>query len=186
MAFEILARVSASGNNASVACASINTNNATISVRGASASWITWVGGTDYDANAGDAAHGFSFKGVDPHDALVALIGPATATPSTYADILATHIADYSALMDKFQLDLGQKPDLDTPTDQLRDAYQTDIGDTYLEWLLFNFGRYLLASSARGTLPANLQGKWGKDVGNPWGADYRECRAKTTSMTIEA
>ncbi|KAM5543882.1 hypothetical protein V8D89_002499 [Ganoderma adspersum] len=172
MAFEILARVSASGTNASVTCTPAATNNATITVRGASASWITWVGDTDYDANAGDAAHNFSFKGADPHDALVVRIGPATATPSTYANILAAHVADYSALMGKFHLDLGQKPDFDTPTDELRNAYQTDVGDTYLEWLLFNFGRYLLASSARGTLPANLQGKWGKDANNPWGADY--------------
>ncbi|KAI1792253.1 Six-hairpin glycosidase-like protein [Ganoderma leucocontextum] len=97
----------------------------------------------------------------------------AYATPSTYADILATHIADYSELMGTFQLARGQKTgDLDTLTDQLRAAYQTDVGDTYLEWLLFNFGRYLLASSARGALPANLQGKWGKDANNPWGADY--------------
>lgn len=179
MAFEILARVSTSGTNASVTCVPAATNNATISVRGASASWITWVGDTDYDANAGDAAHNFSFKGADPHDALVAKIGPAAVTPSTYAKILAAHVADYSQLMDRFHLDLGQEPDFDTPTDRLRNAYQTDVGDTYLEWLLFNFGRYLLASSARGTLPANLQGKWGKDASNPWGADYRGWYSKS-------
>ncbi|PIL27084.1 hypothetical protein GSI_10223 [Ganoderma sinense ZZ0214-1] len=149
MAFEILARVSASGTNTSVPCAPADTNNATISVRGASATWITWVGDTNYDANAGDAAHAFSFKG---------------ATPTTRSS--------RESLVGKFRLGLGQKPDLDGPTGQLRDAYQTDVGDTYLEWLLFNFGRYLLASSARGTLPANLQGKWGKDASNPWGADY--------------
>ena len=179
MAFEILARVSTSGTDASVTCTPAATNNATISVQGASASWITWVGDTDYDANAGDAAHNFSFKGVDPHDALVARIRPATATPSTYANILAAHIVDYSQVVDKFHLDLGQEPDFDTPTDELRSAYQTDVGDTYLEWLLFNFGRYLLASSARGTLPANLQGKWGKDASNPWGADYRGWYSKS-------
>ena len=175
MAFELLARVSASGTNASVACAPAGTNNATISVTGASDAFVTWVGGTNYDADAGDAAHNFSFQGADPHDALVALIGPATAAAGTYDRLLAAHVADYSGLITKFELDIGQTPDFDTPTDQLRDAYQTDVGNPYLEWLLFNFGRYLLTGSARGTLPANLQGKWAKDASNPWSADYREC-----------
>jgi hypothetical protein len=35
---------------------------------------------------------------------------------------------------------------------------------------MFNYGRYLLGSSARGTLPANLQGKWASGNANPWGA----------------
>lgn len=34
---------------------------------------------------------------------------------------------------------------------------------------MFNYGRYLLGSSARGALPANLQGKWALDIANPWG-----------------
>ena len=76
--------------------------------------------------------------------------------------------------MTGFGLDLGQTADFNTPTDELVAAYETDVGNPYLEWLLFNFGRYLLASSARGALPANLQGKWAKDASNPWSADYRE------------
>ncbi|KAI0718400.1 glycoside hydrolase family 95 protein [Cerioporus squamosus] len=174
MTFEILARVSAAvsdGSIPSVACGPAGTGNATISVSGASAAWLTWVGGTNYDQNAGDAAHNFTFQGADPHDALVALIDSATSSSSTYDDIVSAHVADYSGLMTKFELDLGQVPDLDTPTDQLKNAYETDTGNTYLEWLLFNFGRYLLAGSARGALPANLQGKWAKDSSNPWGAD---------------
>lgn len=183
MAFEVLARVSASGTNASITCTPAGKGNATIGVTGASASWIAWVGGTDYDADAGNAAHSFSFKGADPHDALTALLGPATALSSSgYHDILTAHIADYSALINRFHLDLGQKPDFSTPTDQLRNAYQTDMGNPYLEWLLFNFGRYLLAGSARGALPANLQGKWAIDASNPWGADYRRC-CRTVGVT---
>ncbi len=169
MAFEILARVSASGTNASITCSPAGKNNATIGVTGATASWIAWVGGTDYDPDAGNAAHSFSFKGADPHDSLTVLLGPATTLSSSgYHDILTSHSADYSALINRFQLDLGQKPDFSTPTDQLRNAYQTDVGNTYLEWLLFNFGRYLLAGSARGALPANLQGKWGITAGGAY------------------
>ncbi|RPD79389.1 hypothetical protein L226DRAFT_531196 [Lentinus tigrinus ALCF2SS1-7] len=175
MTFEILARVSAGasgGSSPSIACGPTGTGNATISVSGASAAWLTWVGGTNFDQDAGDAAHNFSFQGADPHDNLVKLIDAATSSSLAYDEIVSAHIADYSGLMTKFHLDIGQKPDLDTPTDQLKNAYETDTGNTYLEWLLFNFGRYLLAGSARGTLPANLQGKWAKDASNPWSADY--------------
>ena len=71
-------------------------------------------------------------------------------------------------MYDNFALDLGQKPDLETPTDVLRSQYEVDTGNPYLEWVLFNYGRYLLAGSARGDLPANLQGKWAFDASNPW------------------
>ncbi|MBE6615635.1 MAG: glycoside hydrolase family 95 protein [Ruminococcaceae bacterium] len=45
-------------------------------------------------------------------------------------------------------------------------------GDLGLVELYFNFGRYLLLSSSRGKLPANLQGIWCKDYHAPWSADY--------------
>jgi alpha-L-fucosidase 2 len=146
--------------------------NATIRVSSGSASeaWISWVGGTEYSMNAGDAAHGFSFRGSDPHDALLALLNQPTPGLA-FSGILDQHVKDYMAtLTDKFSLSLGQKPKLDVSTDVLRAEYQTDVGDTYLEWLVFNYGRYLLASSARGSLPANLQGKWANLHDNPWSA----------------
>jgi len=45
--------------------------------------------------------------------------------------------------------------------------------NTYLEWILFNYGRYMFVSSARGKLPLNLQGIWADGVSNAWSADYR-------------
>jgi len=45
--------------------------------------------------------------------------------------------------------------------------------NTYLEWILFNYGRYMFVSSARGKLPLNLQGVWADGVSNAWSADYR-------------
>ena len=131
------------------------------------------MGGTEYSLHSGDAAHDFSFRGPDPHDGLLALINPVTPT-LTFSAILEEHLADYKAtLTDKFSLSLGQKPRLDLPTDVLKAAYQTDVGDKYLEWLMFNYGRYLLASSARGSLPANLQGKWADRHRNAWSAGKR-------------
>lgn len=170
MMYEILASVVVSPGG-SVTCSPVATNNATIVVQNVTSASVIWVGGTNYDASAGDAAHDFSFQGPDPHDALQKLL--SSVLPNTYSSLISEHAKDIeTTLYADFSLDLGQKPDLDTPTDQLKDAYETDIGNKYLEWLLFNYGRYLLAGSARGDLPTNLQGKWSRDASAPWGADY--------------
>lgn len=139
------------------------------------------MGGTNFDLNAGDEAHNFSFKGPDPHASLVQLLSAAFKPPSS---LFQAHLDDLKATFssESFSLTLGQGPsrsDLAHPTSDLIDAYQIAYpgtisgGNLYLENLLFNYGRYLLWSSARGVLPANLQGKWANGYGNPWSADYR-------------
>ncbi len=59
------------------------------------------------------------------------------------------------------------------PTDRRLAAYRDGAQDPELEALLFQFGRYLLASCSRTNgLPANLQGLW-NDSNNPaWHSDY--------------
>ena len=177
MLYEFLGKVQATNphGNVSISCIyvsidSTNATNATVVVSGASDAWFTWVGGTNYDQGAGDLEHGFSFQGPDPHTALVSLLAVASPPNAFYPSILSAHTADYKAIMSPFVLSLGQTPNLSSPTDKLVAAYKIDVGDAYLEWLLFNYGRYMLASSARGDLPANLQGKWAKDITNPWSA----------------
>ena len=44
--------------------------------------------------------------------------------------------------------------------------------DPELEALFFQYGRYLLISSSRGSLPANLQGLWNDSNTPPWRCDY--------------
>ncbi|MBQ3706340.1 MAG: glycoside hydrolase family 95 protein [Clostridia bacterium] len=61
----------------------------------------------------------------------------------------------------------GEKADV--PTDERLRAPENDPG---LAELYFNFGRYLLAASSNGILPANLQGIWCRDYEAPWSADY--------------
>ena len=171
MLYEILAQVEAPGGT--TACFAIpgsDLPNATISVNGAFESWITWVGDTNYDMTAGSAVSGYSFQGQDPHNHLVSLLTSTNHQPPSYDSIFAEHVADYQSIMGLFSLSLGQIPDFTTPTDQIVASYQTNVGNPYLEWLTFNFGRYLLATSARGTLPANLQGKWGDGWTNAWSA----------------
>jgi alpha-L-fucosidase 2 len=175
MLYEIMGSVQSAGGTVSCSVADgVNgTNNATISVAGGTEAWITWVGGTEYDINAGDVAHDFSFQGVDPHEPLLSVLDAVTASNASASALLGRHVEDYSGIISRFKLDLGQTPDFTTPTDQLITSYETSVGNSYLEWVLFNFGRYLLVGSSRGVLPANLQGKWASDISNAWSADYR-------------
>lgn len=133
--------------------------------------WIIWTGDTEYDMNAGDAAHNFSFRGESPVTKLLA--SQSLKGFSDYATLLEQHVTDIeSILQTPFALDLGQVPDFDSPTDVIKSRYSIDgpKSNAYLDWLTFNYGRYLLASSSRGALPANLQGKWANGVGNAWSA----------------
>lgn len=181
MLYEILAQVEAPGGlTACSAVPSSSPPNATLSVHGASEAWITWVGDTNYAMATGHAAFDYSFQGPDPHNSLVSLLSSVNLQSSDYSSIRAEHVADYQSIMGPFSLSLGQIPDFSTPTDQIVASYQTDVGNTYLEWLTFNFGRYLLASSARGTLPANLQGKWADGFTNAWSAG--ECSLLTPKL----
>ncbi|KAL4063679.1 glycoside hydrolase family 95 protein, partial [Scleroderma citrinum] len=172
MLYEILAHVEAP--DGIVSCTTSTwpgPPNATLTVTGASEAWLTWVGETDYNMEAGNAASNFSFQGTDPHHNLVTLLYSTAISTESYTSVLKEHIVDYSSLVNKFSLSLGQTPDFKTPTDKLVSSYRTYVGNPYLEWLLFNYGRYLLICSARGTLPANLQGKWANKLENAWGSD---------------
>uniref|UniRef100_D8QJY6 Glycoside hydrolase family 95 protein n=1 Tax=Schizophyllum commune (strain H4-8 / FGSC 9210) TaxID=578458 RepID=D8QJY6_SCHCM len=175
MLYEILFHALSAGNS-SVSCASadpydtsVDTLNATLSASGTDLT-IVWVGDTEYSMDAGDEAHDFSFRGEDPHDALLSRL--SSLQNSTFADLLEEHLQDVAdSTLNTFALDLGQTPQLDMTTAALIDAYETDEGNPYLEWLLFSYGRYLLWSSARGKLPANLQGKWAHLYLPQWGSD---------------
>ncbi|KAF9451559.1 glycoside hydrolase family 95 protein [Macrolepiota fuliginosa MF-IS2] len=181
MLYEFLVHASAPGGTVSCTAFPVafgTPPNATIRVTGATKeAWITWVGDTNFDLDAGDEASGFSFRGPDPHDTLTSLLAKSTTPSTSFASILAEHIEDYQSVTTApFALNLGQTALLDIPTDVLMQQYQIDAvgnsaGNLYIEWLLFNYGRYLLSSSARGVLPTNLQGKWANGIGNAWSAD---------------
>ncbi|KIY63304.1 glycoside hydrolase family 95 protein [Cylindrobasidium torrendii FP15055 ss-10] len=160
-----------SSQGGDISCTDLGDKNATLSVTGGPREiWVSWAGDTEYNIDAGDEEHGFSFQGPDPHSKLVAQV---ESLQGSFLDELALHIKDIrAALWDHFSLDLGQRPNLDQPTDELMASYTKEKGNPYIEWLLFNYGRYLLACSARGTLPANLQGVWADGYTNSWSADY--------------
>ncbi|MDP4181522.1 MAG: glycoside hydrolase family 95 protein, partial [Bacillota bacterium] len=85
--------------------------------------------------------------------------------------ILDAHIKEHARYYGKLRMELpfAQKC---VPTDQRLLEY--DVGnDPGLPLLYFNYGRYLLcASSYKGDLPANLQGKWNENINPPWECDY--------------
>ena len=61
---------------------------------------------------------------------------------------------------------------LENPIDERLDAYKKGAADPHLEALMFQYGRYLLISSSRGFLPANLQGLWNDRNKPAWYSDY--------------
>ena len=102
------------------------------------------------------------------------------ASKKGYEKVKESHIADYSEIFSRVQLDLGQNVPNKT-TDVLLNDYKakknTEAENRALEVLLFQYGRYLTISSSRaGDLPSNLQGVWQNRVGDhnriPWASDY--------------
>lgn len=112
------------------------------------------------------------FQGEHPRERLTALMQAAAA--KSYAQLKQDHRADYQALFGRVQLDLGSSSTERTAltTDRRIEAYTEQGDDPGLEAMFFQFGRYLLMSSSRDSLPANLQGLWNRTNQPPWNADY--------------
>ncbi|CCO32224.1 hypothetical protein BN14_06278 [Rhizoctonia solani AG-1 IB] len=169
--YELLAKIQSSGPGGSVRCTlNPTTGEAELIANATAEAWVTWVGGTDYSMNAGNSAHGYSFKGPDPHEALVSLLTKTSV--QAVGTALENHVRDYQNALGGFSLDIGQEFDRTKTTAELIDNYTTSEGNPYIEWLLFNYARYMLVASTRSYLPANLQGKWARDAEARWDSDY--------------
>jgi alpha-L-fucosidase 2 len=92
--------------------------------------------------------------------------------PGDWDAILAEHAAEYQRHFGSMAFSLGL-PGVDLPTDQRLELVREGHADGTFAELYFSQGRYLLcSSSARGSLPASLQGKWNEDLSPPWDSDY--------------
>lgn len=90
----------------------------------------------------------------------------------SYEESKLRHIADFSSLFNRVQLDLGLDQFAHLNTAQRLEA-DRHLEDTGLMCLLFHYGRYLMISSSRpGTQASNLQGIWNKDVRPIWSSNY--------------
>lgn len=134
---------------------------------GCDALTIVLGAGTSYVLDA--ARH---FQGENPLARVAAQVGAAAARAP--GELLAEHERDVAGLIDRVHLDLGPSPveRRALPTDARLAAYTRDGDDPELEALFFQYGRYLLVSSSRGPLPANLQGLWNNSLTPPWNSDY--------------
>lgn len=107
-------------------------------------------------------------NGIDP--ATIVSKQNEQAAETGYAKLREAHVADFSKVMGRVDLDVGTPPD--KPVTQRLEEYKKGGADPHLEALMFQYGRYLLASSSRGFLPANLQGLWNDSNKPAWFADY--------------
>ena len=123
--------------------------------------------GTSYVADA--AAR---FEGAAPLARVSAQVAAAAARP--FAALREQHERDYRALFDRMTIALGASSAARRAltTDARIAAYTAQGDDPELEALYFQFGRYLLISSSRDSLPANLQGLWNRSLTPPWNSDY--------------
>ena len=120
--------------------------------------------GTDYGNDRARA-----WRGEHPQARLAAQLQAAAGT--SFKKLLAAHVSDYQKLFDRVTLKLGDTHS-DLPTDARLMKYSEGARALDLEALVFQYGRYLMISSSRGALPANLQGLWNDSIRPPWRSDY--------------
>jgi alpha-L-fucosidase 2 len=90
-----------------------------------------------------------------------------------YNVLLKNHENDFHQLMDRVHLNIGDSSMNKLPTDERLKLVKEGGTDIELISKIFQFGRYMLASSSRkGGQPANLQGIWDEEQSPPWGSKY--------------
>ena len=128
-------------------------------------------GGTNY---VPDPATGYLDPHVDPAACARTKALAAAAVPGSA--LLATHIADYQSLFRRFGVNLGTSSaaqrGLDTASRLAARAASGAAPDPELEASYLQYGRYLMISGSRTSVPMGLQGPW-LDTNTPaWMADY--------------
>ena len=144
----------------------VSCSNGVLTITNAQESIIYWTGATEYDMDKGTAMSGYSFKGPDPHAVVSTRIRRVSS--DSYSDFYSAHLIDVQTTLQRFTLDIGQRSDYMHTTDELVETYTRAQGNVLLEWLFFQYGRYLLFSSARGIVPSNLQGVWARNSSSAW------------------
>lgn len=115
-----------------------------------------------------------AFRHDDMTSAIAAML---SGSDSGWDALLAEHIADFSAIMERTDITFDPEDDAlsDMPVSARLERLKNDpdAEDASLISLYYQFGKYLLVSSSReDSLPANLQGVWSEGISAPWNADY--------------
>ena len=97
----------------------------------------------------------------------------AAVKGKSYKQLKETHLKDFSGLMSRVHLSVGDGAGNDIPTNERVAALKSGEPDADLQAKLFQFGRYITVSSSReGSEPSNLQGRWCQDLLPNWGSKY--------------
>ena len=97
----------------------------------------------------------------------------SAAAGKSYKQLKQTHLKDFSGLMGRVHLSVGDGAANAIPTNERVAALKQGETDADLQAKLFQFGRYITVSSSRaGSEPANLQGRWSQDLLPNWGSKY--------------
>lgn len=159
-----------------------------IKVEGANSAIIVATFGTDYELCAENFENGqyshnkqtattsIEYAREKVQDQLYLVTDEISDMPinEAYAYLKERHLNDYCNLFGRVDLDLNCNPaDFELTTDRLLQKYNAGTHSSYLEALLFQYGRYLIiASSREGALPANLQGAWNCYNTPAWSSGY--------------
>ncbi|MFF0463802.1 glycosyl hydrolase family 95 catalytic domain-containing protein [Streptomyces mexicanus] len=131
---------------------------------------VVFSGGTDY---APDAAAGFRDPSVDPES--LARTKVLNASGHSASTLLHTHVADFRPVFEQLDIDLGTSSAAQRGLDtwqRLQARDRDNVPDPELEAAYLQFGRYLMISGSRGSLPMGLQGPWLDGNDPDWMGDY--------------
>lgn len=162
------------------------TDDGTIAVKGANSAYIIFTCGTDYELSSKMFTTSDTEKPTfetDIEDTRAKVEAEMNAIEAkiagmsfndAYNTLKNAHLEDYTELFGRVTMDLGCNiADSKIPTSELLKSYKNGYKSTYLEMLMFQYGRYtLIASSRSGALPAHLQGVWNTYNTAPWGSGY--------------
>ncbi len=139
----------------------VESQGATVQLRGAKEALVFVTAGTDYSGPVPGKHMGARYAEIIERQMVAASSKP-------WSKLKADQERDHRRLFDRVKLDLGSSDAWKTPTPARRAK-----PDASMFALYFQFGRYLLISSSReGGLPANLQGLWAEEYQTPWNGDY--------------
>ena len=92
------------------------------------------------------------------------------ASAKSYSTLYNNHTADYQALFQRVDVDLGGSGSENGKPMAQRISEFTSTNDPKLAKVLFQYGRYLMISASRDSQPMNLQGIWNKFRYPAWGS----------------
>jgi alpha-L-fucosidase 2 len=168
MRFRLMAKVIAEDGKTTV-------NGQTVTVSGASQAVLLLSAATSFNGFDKDPVK----DGLD--EKAIAARHLAAASAKRYDDLKKAHVRDYRSYFDRVTFTLRDpSPAVDRPVPERLLAYLNGGDDKSLETLYYQYCRYLLIACSRpGSISANLQGMWNREVRPPWSSNY------TTNINYE-